>query len=223
MKGKLILALLVFGFVFVGCGTINTAQSQAQQQLVSGNKGFVNDRRFDGRWQSPDQEWELEFYADTYILYTDKERAAAGIFNYTGNEIDCQIETGMHFVLGYSLTGSQLEITSVGGVPDSFLGQWEKMNMPDSSETNPLVGTWKCKTDEGFTFYQFYPDGTGRSYDCNDSFTNMTVAGDITYDLNASTINGLLEGDGFSVPLINASFSLNGDELTQGKLILKRQ
>jgi hypothetical protein len=51
----------------------------------------------------------------------------------------------------------------------------------------------------------------------------MTVAGDITYDLNTSTINGLLQGDGFSIPLIKAPFSLNGDELKQGKLVLKRQ
>jgi hypothetical protein len=43
----------------------------------------------------------------------------------------------MPFVLGYSLTGSLLTITTVGGAPDSVLGQWEKIDTPDSDETNP--------------------------------------------------------------------------------------
>lgn len=232
MKSKLALVLgvlLVFGILLIGCATADATLTQVQQKPAPQNEGFVNDRRFDGRWQSPDQRWELEFYADTYILFqynnnrTQNRVDGSGVFNYTGNEIDCQLSPGMHFVLGYSLTGFQLIITSVGGVPDSLLGQWEKIDTIASGEENPLVGTWKCKTDSGFTFYQFYPDGTGRSYDCNESFTNMDFAGDITYNLNTSTINGLLVGVGVSVPLINAPFKIDGDILTQGELVLQRQ
>jgi hypothetical protein len=130
----------------------------------------------------------------------------------------------MHFVLVYSLNESMLAVTAGPGAPDVLEGQWKKIDTPASDEVNPLVGTWKCKTSGGFTFYQFYPDGTGRSYDCNEKLTNMFLAGDIKYDLNTSTINGFLErSGGGGVPLINVPFSLNGDELTQGRLVLKRQ
>jgi hypothetical protein len=233
MKGKLDLVLgvfLVFGFLLTGCATAGTASTQAQQEPVLQNEGPVNDRRFDGRWQSHDGEFELEFYADTYILFeynTDRTQSrvgSSGVFNYSDNEIDCQVKPGMHFVLIYSLAGPALTVTAGPATPDFLAGQWKKISAPVSGETNPLVGTWKCKTGDGFTFYQFYPDGSGRSYVCNENLTNMTLAGDIKYDLSTSAITGFLEGSGgIGVPLINAPFSLNGDELTQGKLVLKRQ
>jgi hypothetical protein len=189
------------------------------------NQGFINDRRFDGTWQSADQTLELEFYANTYILYWDGEAEAAGLFNYTDSAIDYHTQPGMHSVLYYSLSGSTLTVNSADGLPDSFIGQWKKIAAPISDAANPLVGTWRIKTGEGFSFYQFYSDGSGRTYDANTDLTSMTAKGDVRYDLNVSKVNIFWrDGNGEIISsILDASFELNGDTIIHGEFVLERQ
>jgi hypothetical protein len=223
--------LLTLCLVFAGCATGGGGSAQGQQSSVNAhNEGPANgnDGRFDGRWQSADQEFEFEFYADTYILYQNGTAVMAGVFNYTDSAIDCLTEPGMHFVLRYSLADAVLTVNSAESMPDSFVGQWEKIDSPASSATNPLVGTWKSKTDSGFAFYQFYPDGSGRNYGVNNDLTNMTTKGDITYDLNASNnaikINMTLRDKFGEVGTFrDIPFELNGDTFISSGAVFERQ
>jgi hypothetical protein len=157
-------------------------------------------------------------------LYEEGAVVLTGVFNYTDSAIDCQTSPGMHFVLGYSLTGDTLTVNPGQATPDDFVGQWKKIGTPAVDTTNPLVGIWKSKTDEGFSFYKFYPDGKGWTCDANSDLTNMNAVGNVSYNLDTSKLNIAWIENGKIITLTtDVSFELNGDTLTRGKFVFERQ
>jgi hypothetical protein len=206
----------------VSCVTTNN--SATAQTVTPREEHFTNDRRFDGTWQTPDSEIVFVFYSDTYQLIKDGEVMVSGVFNFTDNQLDCQVAPGLHFVLGYTFAENLISIVSVLAVPDSLIGQWNKVDVAETEAPNPLVGTWKCKTDTNYVIYQFYADGTGKDYDCNPSLTNMNLVGEVSYNIeDFSFVEYLYDGGSSPVVIVRGTLKLNGDELTIGDFVLTRQ
>jgi len=191
--------------------------------------GIANDRRLDGTWQfAKDPRFKLVFFGDTWrlilndkIASDDNGKPLSGVFYLLQDEIHCLIiyDEGLP-IQNYKLAGDTFNIESIKYFT-WMVGQWKKIDSGrESSESNPLVGTWKAISDNGsVTIFQFYPTGTARRYIYNEpGYINSHYAYDYKYDNSTNT--GILEAQNSS---ITVNYVNNTDELKIQDVTYKRE
>jgi hypothetical protein len=187
---------------------------------------LITDRRLDGTWQfDKDPKFKLVFFGDTWRLLSDGNivkddggTTLAGVFFLFQNELDLVVLKDQGIPIKYNLSRNTLTFNSV-----QFLawmaGKWNKIDSGiESSESNPLVGTWKTVADDGnVTIFQFDKTGTARKYEY-DTPGYLDYHSGFDYQYDNSTNVGTLGADG-----IILDFGNNNDELIIENIIYKRE
>lgn len=200
----------------------------------------VNENSIEGLWQfSTDPSRTLVFYADTWRILDDGKiwgNMASGVFYpKSRNEIICLQLLDKGFLLHYTLKGNILTVNSVEGIDPWMVGTWNKIDTgKDTSDSNPLVGTWKVKDEIGISIFQFYSDGTARGYDYAPEYEILHTRVYYTYDINNKNNSGSFSGTIIQYDLerldgsgtmsdLTSNYELNGDELRIHETVFKRQ
>jgi len=230
--GALLIFTLAVGLVNIGCTSTSTATTPSSTNTAAAEQYLANDRRFDGTWELPGVA-RFVFYADMYTLYDeDNEAIAGGLFVFTNETIFGHVKPNVIFSMGYSMTNQKLTIRPLTGLPNNFLGDWVKINTPQPSVSNPLVGVWKGESRNALYLYQFYPDGTGISNEYPKDFQDYSGGfliswGYVQYNINNPTFAESWEDNRGNKDNGRVTYRINGDELVFGdgdnKLVLTRQ
>jgi len=230
---KNIIFVLGAALLFAACGSTPT-QAAGTNGAAPAAVSTIS-QSLDGTWQlSADQSKILVFYGDTWRIIEDGKIAGRGIvYRRNRNEIALIQQATLGFLLSYTLEENTL---TVNNSSISWMdGTWNKTGSGmDSSDANPLVGTWKLVDEQGVLIYQIYSDGTGCGYDCSSDLG--AILANIIISYNTANVNS---GD-FSQQIAKydmekrdgsgtfqrgvVSYELNGDELVLGSgFTLKRQ
>lgn len=173
MKKKgIFVVCFVFVVLLAGCASRPAKTNPAPSAAVTFERPpieqiLVNDRRFDGEWDSG--KYRLAFYADTYILYNNAGKVLFdGIFVYS-DDILVLNGLGGSIKVSYSFGGNILTIdggSEHGSLSGLFFKQFKLL---DERIQHPVVGVWKDEEtrEDGVVFidiFIFYPNGTGKNY-----------------------------------------------------------
>jgi len=238
MKKNVFFLITVIVAVFIsGCASSQTVSTTGREgNLNSANETYQswaspkyrNDRRFDGTWEKVGmQGLRILFYADTYRILGGDHIIAQGVIIFREDNIFYHIGLGSDgSAADYVLTADKMVWSND---VNAFLnGEWRKVNTEPSE--NSLVGTWRNVTEvnsrRSIQFYQFFNDSTGVAYFCDPENLAITSISEISYDIETHKLfQTIRSGDANMQTVLGPlerEFSVNGNQLTIGTVVLER-